>query len=92
VNTGDHYRGTWVNGKPEGHGVLTGKKNKNIRYVGEFKDGGSHGIGTFTDDLGDTYAGEWEDDRRVRSFFITALGFFQNYHKFLLYNHSQNQR
>ena len=26
VNTGDHYRGAWVNGKPEGQGVLTGKK------------------------------------------------------------------
>ncbi|MDP6175025.1 MAG: hypothetical protein QGF09_12730, partial [Rhodospirillales bacterium] len=47
INTGDHYQGAWKNGKPEGKGVLTGKKNGNFRYVGEFKSGGSHGKGTF---------------------------------------------
>ena len=26
VNTGDHYQGARINGKPEGQGVLTGKK------------------------------------------------------------------
>ena len=64
VNTGDHYQGAWVKGKPEGHGVLTGKKNGNSNYVGEFKDGGAHGIGTFTDTNGLKYVGEWKDDKR----------------------------
>ena len=61
VNTGDHYQGAWINGKPEGQGVLTGEKNGNFKHVGEFKSGGSHGIGTFTDAYG-TYVGEWSND------------------------------
>ena len=29
-----------INGKREGHGVLTGKKNGKFKYVGAFKEGG----------------------------------------------------
>ncbi len=64
VNTGDHYQGAWINGKPEGRGVLTGKKNGKFEYIGEFKEGGAHGIGTFTTADGEKYVGEWRDDKR----------------------------
>ena len=64
MNTGDHYQGAWINGKPEGQGVLTGKRNGNFKYVGEFKNGGAHGIGTFTEPGGYKYVGEWKDDKR----------------------------
>jgi TPR repeat protein len=63
-NMGDHYRGAWVNGKPEGHGILTGKKNEKFKYIGAFKEGGAHGIGTFTGAAGTTYVGEWKGDKR----------------------------
>jgi len=64
VNTGDHYQGAWINGKPEGQGVLTGKKSGNFKYVGEFKRGGAHGTGTFTAPDGYKYVGEWKDDKQ----------------------------
>jgi len=63
VNTGDHYQGAWINGKPEGQGVLTGKENGDFKYVGEFESGGAHGTGTFTGSDGFEYVGEWRDDR-----------------------------
>jgi hypothetical protein len=63
VNTGDHYKGVWINGKPEGHGVLTSNKIGDFSYIGEFKNGGAHGIGTFTTDEYQ-YVGEWKDDKR----------------------------
>ena len=61
-NTGDLYQGAWVNGKPEGHGVLTFRKNKRLSYVGEFKDGAANGIGTLTGAKG-TYIGEFKNDK-----------------------------
>jgi hypothetical protein len=63
VNTGDHYQGIWINGKPEVFGVLTGKKNGKFKYVGEFKSGASHGQGTFTGNSY-KYVGQWKDDKR----------------------------
>ena len=45
------------------HGVLTSNKAGNFNYVGEFKNGGANGIGTFTTDEYQ-YVGEWKDDKR----------------------------
>jgi hypothetical protein len=74
VNTGDYYQGAWLNGVPEGHGVLTGKKNGKFEYVGEFKNGGAGGIGTYTQFNGPKYVGEWKDDKKNGQGAQTYLG------------------
>jgi hypothetical protein len=56
TETGSHLSGST-------HGVLTSNKAGNFNYVGEFKNGGANGIGTFTTDEYQ-YVGEWKDDKR----------------------------
>ena len=51
-----------------------GDEEKDIKYVGEFKDGIPNGQGTFTWKNGHKYVGEWKDGR-----FIKYLVFFLNY-------------
>ena len=63
MNTGDHYQGAWVNGKPWGQGVLTGKKNGTFKYVGELKDGKKHGQGTVTFTNGNNFVGAFKNGK-----------------------------
>jgi len=62
-NTGDHYDGEWKDGKPHGKGVLTGVKNKNLKFVGSFEFGNGSGWGTLTAN-GFKYVGEFENDKQ----------------------------
>ncbi|XP_040028824.2 alsin isoform X3 [Gasterosteus aculeatus] len=84
------YEGSWLNGKPDGRGVLkwpdgriyTGgfkngledgfgefvapnkSLNKNDQYVGHWKDGKMHGLGTYSYASGEVYDGSFQDSMR----------------------------
>ena len=54
----DIYEGTIVRGKPHGKGKMLFRDGS--IYVGEFKDGSFHGMGTFIDEFQSLkYIGEW---------------------------------
>ena len=40
-----------------------GNKDKDAKYIGEFKDGEKHGQGTSTYPVGDKYVGEYKDGK-----------------------------
>ncbi len=45
-------------------GIFEGKSEKDIKYVGEYKDGTQNGQGTMTFYNGDKYVGEWKDGNK----------------------------
>jgi hypothetical protein len=47
---GDSYTGEWVNGKPNGSGVITSEKNR-FKFIGNFRDGRPHGIGEYSNEV-----------------------------------------
>ncbi|KAM8904610.1 alsin isoform 2-T2 [Spinachia spinachia] len=84
------YEGSWLNGKPDGRGVLkwpdgrmyTGgfkngledgfgefvasnkTLNKNDQYLGHWKEGKMHGLGTYSYASGEVYDGSFQDSMR----------------------------
>ena len=72
VTTAESYEGDWVVGKPEGKGEhvweRTGDKedgawfNTRNHYVGEFRAGLRHGVGTFVYANGTKYEGHWSEN------------------------------
>ena len=59
---GNHYFGSFVNGKLHGQGTYTWANGG--KYVGKWKDGKRHGKGMFTWTDGRKYIGEFEDGKR----------------------------
>uniref|UniRef100_A0AAQ4Q1Y9 Alsin Rho guanine nucleotide exchange factor ALS2 n=1 Tax=Gasterosteus aculeatus aculeatus TaxID=481459 RepID=A0AAQ4Q1Y9_GASAC len=66
------YEGSWLNGKPDGRldkvfgeFVAPNKSlNKNDQYVGHWKDGKMHGLGTYSYASGEVYDGSFQDSMR----------------------------
>ena len=76
VPRAEEYRGTWVNGVPDGRGeytwwvtqprlkVRSAQVQCCNRYLGEYRGGLQHGYGRFFYASGAYYEGQWEDHRR----------------------------
>jgi len=62
------YEGHFKNGKFDGFGRLTDAADGDgtkLLYVGEWKDGLKHGLGTYCYDEEYIFEGKWEKDRKV---------------------------
>ena len=62
------YEGEWINGKRNGHGILTIVPSSKFgieKYVGDFKDGKRTGNGTYTFANGDKYVGPFIDGKKI---------------------------
>lgn len=62
------YEGHFKNGKFDGFGKLTDaaeNDGKNVLYVGEWKDGAKHGLGSYFYDDEFVFEGRWRNDRKV---------------------------
>ena len=68
LDNGDifQYTGNFINGKPNGRGRATFKKNGEYKgeYKGNWKDGKMHGRGIYTYKNGDVYDGDWENGKK----------------------------
>eukprot|EP01043_Picozoa_sp_COSAG02_P040468 COSAG02_NODE_3279_length_7026_cov_21.473798_2_plen_390_part_00 len=60
--TRDPYTGETRNGKPHGHGVMTGPDGR--AYEGEWRDGRRCGKGEETLRSGERYVGDWDSDEK----------------------------
>lgn len=61
LDTGNHYKGTILNGKPYGDGVLI--STTLVKYEGDFKEGLPNGQGTFTLRDKTSFIGEFKDGK-----------------------------
>ena len=65
-SNGDLYVGEFKNGKQHGQGAYFMSSGE-IGYVGDFKNGFRHGQGSYIlytgEFAGDTYVGEWKNDK-----------------------------
>lgn len=65
------YEGHFSHGKFDGFGKLTNAGDSdfsgtlNIVYVGEWKDGTKHGLGTYIYDQDFIFEGRWHSDRKI---------------------------
>ena len=60
-SNGEIYVGEWENDRPRGKGILIGKQNEQVFYVGDFFEGLYQGQGTLYD-LEDNISEEGSDD------------------------------
>jgi hypothetical protein len=62
-NSGNIYKGDWVNGYRDGIGTFLFSPTGN-KYVGEWKNDKANGKGTFTWVNGDVYVGDYKDNKK----------------------------
>lgn len=92
VDINKEYRGECRNGLAHGKGRAKGRDT----YVGEFKDGNTHGQGTYNWATGDSYTGTWVNGERTHGKYKDKNGtyegdfFNKNYSGFGLYKYSCN--
>ena len=61
-NAGDYYDGDWIQGRPNGHGIIEWASGN--KYVGGWLNGDRHGIGTYTWANGGKYVGGFLNGKR----------------------------
>ncbi len=92
VDINQEYRGECRNGLAHGKGRAKGRDV----YFGEFKDGNTHGRGTYTWATGDSYEGDWVNGQRVHGKYQDKRGIYEgdflNYerHGFGVYKYNCN--
>lgn len=73
VDINQEYRGECRNGLAHGKGRAKGRDV----YFGEFKDGNTHGRGTYTWANGESYEGDWVDGQRVHGKYQDKRGIYE---------------
>ena len=92
VDINQEYRGECRNGLAHGKGRAKGRDV----YFGEFKDGNTHGRGTYTWATGDSYEGDWVNGQRVHGKYKNKDGTYEgdflnrNRHGFGVYKYHCN--
>ena len=90
VDINQEYRGECRNGLAHGKGRAKGRDV----YFGEFKDGNTHGQGTYTWATGDSYEGSWVNGERIHGKYKGKNGTYEgdflnkNYQGFGVYKYS----
>ena len=90
VDINQEYRGECRNGLAHGKGRAKGRDV----YFGEFKDGNTHGQGTYTWATGDSYEGSWVNGERIHGKYKGKNGTYEgdflnrNRHGFGVYKYS----